>query len=396
MTSQIPQSAPDLRRLSCHEALNRNKRGWSLTPAMDKFTCVQNISSGTIIRRNSQQRPLGDHSFFQSKESKQKKTGRSYSVHNSSHLQMELSEKFLFRQRFASFPLDANSIFNPRLSRFPENYGGFYQTLRNFSSTPKGVVNQGDSFRSRKNSLSTKDSHPQSLPAFINQSSIRNGDVPRRIFRVAVSGSSEVGKSLLTRQFTTSELICTFDSVMDDGRDTSVNVVLNQDESTMIFSECTLSADKCSSESSNTDAHIVVYSVADRTSFHSAKCFLERLSEGVNQPIILVGNKTDLVRHRVITTHEGRSLARKHGCKFIETAACINYQVDELLVGILSQIRLKNLCGHPTKKYRTFISLGIFESKVENSLIQKNKTFFGRFLEKLFGKSRSCENLHVL
>ncbi|XP_076356901.1 uncharacterized protein LOC143250336 [Tachypleus tridentatus] len=181
---------------------------------MDKSTCIQNISSGAVIRRNSQQRPLGDHPFSQITESKQRKTGRSYSVHNSSHLQTELSEKFLFRQRFASFPLDATSFLNPRLSTFTGNCEGFYQRLRNFSLTSKGVVNQGDSFRSRQNSLSTKDSHPQILPPVVNQSYIRKSDFSPTVFRIAVSGSSQVGKSLLTHQFTTSELICTFDSFM--------------------------------------------------------------------------------------------------------------------------------------------------------------------------------------
>lgn len=38
---------------------------------------------------------------------------------------------------------------------------------------------------------------------------------------------------------------------------------------------------------------------------------------------------------------EGKAMATAYDCKFIETSVGINHNVDELLVGLLSQIRLK-------------------------------------------------------
>lgn len=38
---------------------------------------------------------------------------------------------------------------------------------------------------------------------------------------------------------------------------------------------------------------------------------------------------------------EGRVLASSYNCKYIETSAALNHNVDELLAGVLSQIRLK-------------------------------------------------------
>merc|ERR1712008_515415 len=58
--------------------------------------------------------------------------------------------------------------------------------------------------------------------------------------------------------------------------------------------------------------------------------------------VILVANKTDLVRSRVISTSAGNSLAVKYGCKYIETSPGINHNVDELLVGMLTQIQLRD------------------------------------------------------
>lgn len=38
---------------------------------------------------------------------------------------------------------------------------------------------------------------------------------------------------------------------------------------------------------------------------------------------------------------EGKIMATAYDCKYIETSVGINHNVDELLVGLLSQIRLK-------------------------------------------------------
>jgi len=38
---------------------------------------------------------------------------------------------------------------------------------------------------------------------------------------------------------------------------------------------------------------------------------------------------------------EGKAMATAYDCKYIETSVGINHNVDELLVGILTQIRLK-------------------------------------------------------
>jgi len=37
---------------------------------------------------------------------------------------------------------------------------------------------------------------------------------------------------------------------------------------------------------------------------------------------------------------EGKTLANDHGCKYTEVSAILNHKVDDLLVGILKQIRL--------------------------------------------------------
>lgn len=43
----------------------------------------------------------------------------------------------------------------------------------------------------------------------------------------------------------------------------------------------------------------------------------------------------------MLIVSEGKNLATSYECKFIETSVGINHNVDELLVGLLTQIRLK-------------------------------------------------------
>lgn len=85
---------------------------------------------------------------------------------------------------------------------------------------------------------------------------------------------------------------------------------------------------------------VVVYSVVQRSSFRQAEeivKYLWRENVTKDKAVILVGNKADLARSRVIGTPEGKALAKSIDAKFIETSSGIQHNVDELLVGILKQ-----------------------------------------------------------
>lgn len=86
---------------------------------------------------------------------------------------------------------------------------------------------------------------------------------------------------------------------------------------------------------------VIVYSVVQRSSFRQAEemvKYLWRENITKEKAVILVGNKADLARSRVITTAEGKALAKSIEAKFIETSSGIQHNVDELLVGILKQV----------------------------------------------------------
>ena len=93
---------------------------------------------------------------------------------------------------------------------------------------------------------------------------------------------------------------------------------------------------------------------------------------------------------------EGKQLATSRECKFIETSSGIQHNVDELLVGILKQIRLRELRD---RKLRRQGSKGKPVAKLHGSKTALSLNLARDILHKMClndSKSKSCENLHVL
>uniref|UniRef100_A0A3Q2XYL8 GTP-binding protein n=1 Tax=Hippocampus comes TaxID=109280 RepID=A0A3Q2XYL8_HIPCM len=146
-------------------------------------------------------------------------------------------------------------------------------------------------------------------------------------------------------------------------------------------------------------AYVVVYSVSDRCSFDAAAelCVaLRRRRAAADVPIILVGNKSDLVRSREVALQEGRACAMVFDCKFIETSASLQHNVSELFEGVVRQIRLRRAGGSEAPQFRRGAS-----RKRKESVTQKAR----RFLERLVARnnqhaavrvrSKSCHDLAV-
>lgn len=96
------------------------------------------------------------------------------------------------------------------------------------------------------------------------------------------------------------------------------------------------------------EGFVLVYSISSRSSFSRIKRFhhqIQRVKESTSSsppypgspisagaqgpvPIMLVGNKSDRVTEREVSTQEGHALARELGCEFVEASAknCINVE----------------------------------------------------------------------
>ncbi|XP_045450599.1 ras-related protein Rap-2b [Melitaea cinxia] len=256
-----------------------------------------------------------------------------------------------------------------------------------------GIVNRGDSFRRRRSrSGSLAPSSPaQSAP----ESQERR---PIACHRVAMVGAPGVGKTALISQFQTSECINAYDRQRDiDSTEQKVSIMLNNEESELYFVNCTSVKEEID-RSEPPDAFVVIYSVVDKASFQKAEQELARLIDSDMlraRPALLVGNKIDLARSRAVSTQDGKCLACTYKAKFIEVSVGINHNVDELLVGILNQIRLKRQQysadgGRESSPAHWYKSRGVVRASMKAR----------QMLTWIFGKEdskfKNCENLNVL
>ncbi|XP_017092652.2 uncharacterized protein Rgk2 isoform X2 [Drosophila bipectinata] len=310
------------------------------------------------------------------------------------------------RPRVCSLP---ERPYNPRAS------DDLYR-LRHFSISKGNVVNCGDSIISRRsrsntsvNSTNSRASerspfegsccgagyaNVDSLPASPDDSDNLEPPPPAR-YRVVMLGDAGVGKTALVNQFMTSEYMHTYDASLDDEfGEKTVSVLLDDEESDMVFIDHPSVEMSVENSLSTYEPHgcVVVFSVVDRGSFRVAEEIINYLWQEnytKDKAVILVGNKADLARARLITSQEGKALAASRDAKFIETSSGIQHNVDELLVGILKQMRLKEkrekkATASKMKTSRTHISLHLAKELLQKICLSD------------ISKSKSCENLHVL
>ncbi|XP_008935722.1 PREDICTED: GTP-binding protein RAD, partial [Nestor notabilis] len=179
-------------------------------------------------------------------------------------------------------------------------------------------------------------------------------------------------------------------SIIVDGEEASLVVfdIWEQDDSQWLQNHCMKMG----------DAYIIVYSVTDKVSFEKAselRIQLRRARQTEDIPIILVGNKSDLVRSREVSVDEGRACAVVFDCKFIETSAALHHNVKDLFEGIVRQIRLR-------KDSKEDNARRMANTKRRESIGKKAKRFLGRIVAKnnkkmaFKAKSKSCHDLSVL
>ena len=238
-----------------------------------------------------------------------------------------------------------------RAARSPDNIEP--ARVRSFVTTSRGVVSRGDSMQPRHctpptTPASSFTSSGHTSPALSQSPPVGPTSAPSSptVHHVVPLGGIGVGKTALVRQFLSSEYMNGYDTAGGLGAPPTLTVVVDERETRLVFEEPAGAQleDLADTAGGSASAFLVVYSVTDAGSFSEAAALLLRLyacGAMYRHVVILVGNKSDLVRARVVSTAEGRHLAMAHGCKFIECSGGMNHRVDELLAGLASQLRLR-------------------------------------------------------
>ncbi|KAI1260910.1 ras small monomeric GTPase [Xylariaceae sp. FL1019] len=174
---------------------------------------------------------------------------------------------------------------------------------------------------------------------------------PRMVlYRLVVLGDGGVGKTALTIQLCLQHFVETYDPTIEDSYRKQVvidgSACMLEVLDTAGQEEYTALRDQWIRDG---EGFVLVYSISSRSSFTRIKRFhhqIQRVKESCQAsptyagspitaavpassvPIMLVGNKSDRVTEREVSTQEGHALARELGCEFVEASAknCINVE----------------------------------------------------------------------
>jgi GTPase KRas protein len=171
--------------------------------------------------------------------------------------------------------------------------------------------------------------------------------------KLVVLGDGGVGKTALTIQLCLQHFVETYDPTIEDSYRKQVVIdgeaCILEVLDTAGQEEYTALRDQWIRDG---EGFVLVYSISSRSSFSRIRSFhkqIQRVKDTVSAsstsypgspimdssangrypaPIMLVGNKSDRVSEREVSTQEGHALARELGCEFIEASAksCINVE----------------------------------------------------------------------
>ncbi len=162
------------------------------------------------------------------------------------------------------------------------------------------------------------------------------------LFKVVVIGDSGVGKSNLLSRFTRNEFNLESKSTIGVEFATRSVAIENKTIKAQIWDTAGQERYRAITSAYYRGAvgALVVYDMTKDTSFENVGKWLAELKENATADItmMLVGNKSDLVQARVVTTEQGQAFADDAGIGFVEASALNATNVEKAFLQILSEI----------------------------------------------------------
>lgn len=169
-------------------------------------------------------------------------------------------------------------------------------------------------------------------------------------YKVVMMGGGGVGKSAITIRFIQNHFLLDYDPTIEDSYRKQVRI----DEETAVLEVLdTAGQEEYSAMRENWirygEGFFLVYSIDSQLSFEKEITPLLRHLERVRDaditevPLILFGNKCDLVNQRQVSFDEAKEMARKLGSQVFEGSAKTGQNIDESFFEIVRAIRRKRM-----------------------------------------------------
>ena len=145
------------------------------------------------------------------------------------------------------------------------------------------------------------------------------------------------------------------------------------------------------------DGILLVFDITNKPSFNKIKNFyVQKIKDNckLNIPIILLGNKTDLIDEREVSQEEGINLAVNEEYIYKETSCLLNENVADAFETIIEMwnINNKKINQTPTPIKRSKSKESMEKDKTTNSFLLSERTYS---LKKSKSKDDNEEKIHL-
>eukprot|EP01120_Amphizonella_sp_Union-15-10_P012408 TRINITY_DN5501_c0_g1_i3.p1 TRINITY_DN5501_c0_g1~~TRINITY_DN5501_c0_g1_i3.p1 ORF type:complete len:234 (-),score=49.40 TRINITY_DN5501_c0_g1_i3:119-742(-) len=165
--------------------------------------------------------------------------------------------------------------------------------------------------------------------------------------KLCVLGDGGVGKTALTIQLCQNHFVEEYDPTIEDSYRKQIKIdddaCLLEVLDTAGQEEFTALRDQWIGEG---EGFVLVYDISNETSLHSLYVFQKQIYKVKDQdpadckiPIAIVGNKSDLIDKRVVSSAKGKELADSMNALFFESSAKNRHNVEEPFFSLVRKIR---------------------------------------------------------
>ncbi|CAI2350315.1 unnamed protein product [Caenorhabditis sp. 36 PRJEB53466] len=152
-------------------------------------------------------------------------------------------------------------------------------------------------------------------------------------YKIVVLGDGGVGKSALTLQFVQGIFVHNYDATIEDSYRKMSTIEAENARLEILDTAGTEQFSGMRETYYRTaQGFVLVFSLAEKSTFENLKqIFLEILKiRNEDVPMVLVGNKSDLVETRQVEEAEAQSFAKKLRIPYFESSARLNQNVSEV------------------------------------------------------------------
>jgi len=163
--------------------------------------------------------------------------------------------------------------------------------------------------------------------------------------KIVVLGSGGVGKSALTVQYVSGIFVDRYDPTIEDSYRKQVEIDGLQYTLEILDTAGTEQFTAMRDlYMKNGQGFVLVYSITSPATFQDLSDLrnqIIRVKDTEDVPIVIVGNKCDLVDQRAVPRERGEDLARNFKCTFVEASAKTRINTEQIFLDLVRQINRK-------------------------------------------------------